>query len=171
MLGGRRSSGADRSEAQLPAAQRTRKAEAVSKRNGPAIFAQAGPFFISSKLRRTANQVTALQAVARPTQPKLRATDSRYCGSLTRSPAGSGLYSGNSVRRFPGSIFGHGRSTKGTPGDLSTEFFVIPGMAVGTLHPLRGLFRGREPAGPERVPAAFVDSRRGPKSLAPQFAR
>jgi len=97
MLGGRRSAGADRSQAQLPAAQRTRKAEAVSKRNGPAIFAQAGPFFISSKLRRTANQVTALQAVARPTQPKLRPTDSRYCGSLTRSPAGSGLYSGNSL--------------------------------------------------------------------------
>ena len=85
MLGGRRSAGADRSEAQLPAAQRTRKAEAVSKRNGPAIFAQAGPFFIS----------------------------------LTAP---------------------HGRSTKGTPGDLSTEFFVIPGMAVGMLHPLRGFF-------------------------------
>jgi hypothetical protein len=97
MLGGRRSAGADRSEAQLPAAQHTRKAEAVSKRNGPAIFAQAGPFFISSKLRRTANQVTAQQAVARPTQPKLRATDSRYCGSLTRSSAGSGHYSENSL--------------------------------------------------------------------------
>jgi hypothetical protein len=27
--------------------------------------------------------------------------------------------------------------------DLSTEFFVIPGMAVATRHPLRGLFRER----------------------------
>jgi hypothetical protein len=83
MLGGRRSAGADRSEAQLPAAQRTRKAEAVSKRNGPgwAVFHQF-------EVAKNSNQVTALRAVARPTQPKLRATDSRYCGSLTRSLAG-----------------------------------------------------------------------------------
>jgi len=38
-VGGRRSAGADRSEAQLPAAHRTRKAvEAVGKRNGPSDF-------------------------------------------------------------------------------------------------------------------------------------
>jgi hypothetical protein len=30
-----------------------------------------------------------------------------------------------SVRRFPDSIFGQGCSTKGTPGDLSTEFFLL----------------------------------------------
>jgi hypothetical protein len=73
MLGGRRSAGADRSEAQLPTTHRTREAvEAVRKETGPAIFVQAGPFFFSSKLRRTASQVTAPQAVARAIQPKLR---------------------------------------------------------------------------------------------------
>jgi hypothetical protein len=99
MLGGRRSAGADRSEAQLPAAHRTRKAvEAVRKRNGPSNFCPGWAVFHQFEItKNSANQVTALQAVARPTQPKLRATDSRYCGSLNCSPAGSGLYSGNSL--------------------------------------------------------------------------
>ena len=172
MLGGRRSAGADRSEAQLPAAQRTRKAEAVSKRNGPAIFAQAGPFFISSKLRRTANQVTALQAVARPTQPKLRATDSRYCGSLTRSPAGSGLYSGNSLLSVDS------RAPFSDTGVLLKEHrgfkhrvFCYSGNGRGDAASAPRPFSWERPAGPERVPAAFLDSCRGPKSLAPQCAR
>ena len=155
MLGGRRSAGADRSEAQLPAAQRTRKAEAVSKRNGPAIFAQAGPFFISSKLRRTANQVTALQAVARPTQPKLRATDSRYCGSLTRSSAGSGLYSENSLlsvdSRAPFSDMGV--LLKEHRGIQAPSFLLFREWPWGRCIRSAAFFVGREPAGPERVPS------------------
>ena len=56
------------------------------------------------------------------------------------------------VRRFPDSGFGQGCSTKGTLGDLCTEFFVFPRIAVGTPHPLRGLFRWRACPGLERAP-------------------
>ena len=64
-----------------------------------------------------------------------------------RSPAGSGIYCGNSLLSVNSQTAGfrQGCSTKGTPGDLCTEFFVFPGMAIGTPPPLRGLFRG-EPA-------------------------
>jgi hypothetical protein len=50
--------------------------------------------------------------------------------------------------------------------DLSTEFFVIPGMAVATRHPLRGLFRERPCPPGQTHTRAFLDSCRGIKSLA-----
>jgi hypothetical protein len=47
-----------------------------SIRQGFSVAKSLAPLFVSSKLRRAAPQ-----AAARPMQPKLRATDYRYCGS------------------------------------------------------------------------------------------
>jgi hypothetical protein len=69
-------------EAQPPATRRpTRGGGGGKQKKRPQRFLPTLGSFVSSKLRRTANQVTAPQAAARPIQSKLRATDYRYCES------------------------------------------------------------------------------------------
>jgi hypothetical protein len=62
------------------------------------------------------------------------------------------------VRRFPDSIFGQGCSIRGAPGDFSTESFIIPGMAVGTPHPIRTAFSVSVSLNPDgELPAGGAD--------------
>src|SRR5260370_6500872 len=154
MLGGRRSAGADRSEAQLPAAHRTRKAvEAVGKRNGPSDFCPGWAVFHQFEITKNSepSNSAASSSAAHTTEIESHRLSLLWIMNPAPQPAAALLRELASVRRFPDSIFGHGCSTRGTPGDLSTEFFVIPGMAVGTPHPLRGLFETRTSGLPRLV--------------------
>jgi hypothetical protein len=120
-----------------------------AKATAPAIFAHAGAVFRQFDMTKNSEPSNSAESISAAHITEIESHRPSLLWIMNPAPQPAAGHT-PSVRRFPDSIFGQGCSIRGAPGDFSTESFIIPGMAVGTPHPIRTAFSvSGLPAGPD----------------------